>query len=178
MKVSSGAARLFPLLLCVACSGRSERSAFGGDGTSGDAGSAVGGAAGNGRGGSTSENGGTGGDEVLGLAGAADSDAGEPGYTPMIGSGTRSCPDADYCFGLSCYAPLDFQPTICVAPCKSDAECAPHEACIGTQKLARTCYSRCGSPSDCEFHFDCLDVTGASDFVCFPATWGSRLQEL
>ncbi len=87
-------------------------------------------------------------------------EAGAPEYMPFIESGTRTCQNSDYCFGLACYAPPSFLPTVCVAGCEVDADCAPDEACVHAQKLAPTCYARCGSPSDCAYHFDCFDFSG------------------
>lgn len=106
------------------------------------------------------------------------SDAGEPGYMPHIGSGTRNCENANYCFGLSCYAPPSFEPTVCVARCETDGDCEPSETCVRSAKLEPTCYARCDSPTDCAYHFDCVDFTGAGKAVCFPTGWVGRRAEL
>jgi hypothetical protein len=114
---------------------------------------------------------------VAELAGAGD-EAGAPGYTPHIGSGTRNCESSEYCFGLACYAPPSFLPTVCVANCETDLECGLNEICVSSAKLAPTCYARCSVPGDCEYHFDCLDFSGHGQLVCFPAGWASRRKEL
>ena len=105
-------------------------------------------------------------------------EAGAPGYIPFIESGTRTCPNSEYCFGQACYAPPSFEPSVCVSRCESDVDCAPYEACIGTAKLESTCYARCNSPSDCAYHFDCLDFSGGGKLICFPALWAGRRDEL
>jgi hypothetical protein len=113
-----------------------------------------------------------------GDSGGVTSDAGEPGYMPHIGSGTRNCEDANFCFGLSCYAPPSFEPTVCVARCETDWDCEPSETCVRSARLEPTCYARCDSPSDCAFHFDCVDFTGDGQAVCFPTSWAARREEL
>ena len=105
-------------------------------------------------------------------------DAGAPGYVPHIGSGTRNCESSEYCFGLACYAPPSFAPTVCVANCEADLDCGPNEVCVRSAKLAPTCYARCRVPGDCEYHFDCLDFSGEGQLVCFPAGWAGRRGEL
>ena len=73
---------------------------------------------------SGSNDGGTpGSDSGAGGAGAA-SDAGAPdmAYQSLIRSGTRRCENEDYCFGLSCYAPPGFAPTVCLASCQKRRE--------------------------------------------------------
>ena len=112
-----------------------------------------------------------------GLAGAADSVGGQ-GYVSLIHSGTRTCPNDDYCFGLSCYAPPSFEPSVCLAPCATDRDCLSAEACVGSAKLEPTCYARCDSPADCYRGFDCYDFSGVGQFVCFPAGWAGRRSEL
>ena len=105
-------------------------------------------------------------------------DAGAVGYVPHIDSGTRRCENADYCFGLACYAPASFQPTVCVKRCDTDADCEPFEACVQSEKLEGTCYARCDSPSACAYQFDCFDFSGQGQLVCFPAEWAGRRKEL
>jgi len=113
-----------------------------------------------------------------GTAGGSAPEAGAAGYVSPIQSGARTCENADYCFGLACYAPDHFEPAVCVAPCESDADCAPSEACVRSARLEPTCYARCASPSDCEYHFDCLDFSAMGSLVCFPTAWAVRLSEL
>jgi hypothetical protein len=105
-------------------------------------------------------------------------DAGEPGYVPHIGSGTRNCENANFCFGLSCYAPPSFEPSVCVAQCETDWDCEASETCVRSARLDATCYARCDSPTDCAYHFDCVDFTGDGQAVCFPTGWAGRLNEL
>ena len=111
-------------------------------------------------------------------AGDLASEAGVQGYTSLIHSGTRTCQNDDYCFGLACYAPLDFAPTMCLARCATDLDCLSSESCVQSAKLDPTCYARCDSPSDCLQGFDCFDFSGAGEFVCFPAGWAGRRNEL
>ena len=113
-----------------------------------------------------------------GEQGGAMSDAGADGYVPHIDSGTRNCESANFCFGLSCYAPPSFEPSVCVARCERGWDCEPFEACVRAARLEPTCYARCDSPSDCAYHFDCLDFTGEGQRVCFPTAWAGRLEEL
>jgi len=174
---------LLGLLICTACGGQSnghpgiasEGSEAGDGGRSGApddsldrAGTAT----------SEPEAGGASSSHAGAASGGSESDAGAPGYIPFIDSGTRWCENSDYCFGLDCYAPPTFDPAVCVAPCRSDADCSPYEACVQSSGLQPTCYARCESPSDCAFHFDCFDYSGVGPFVCFPATWASRRPEL
>ena len=122
---------------------------------------------------SGSNDGGTpGSDSGAGGAGAA-SDAGAPDmpYQSLIRSGTRRCENEDYCFGLSCYAPPGFAPTVCLASCQSDASCGPSEACLSAPELEPACYARCKSPEDCYYGFGCFDFSGEGELVCFPAPW-------
>ncbi len=111
------------------------------------------------------------------VAGSA-AGAGAASYAPHIGSGTRNCESAEYCFGLACYAPPSFAPTVCVANCETDLDCGLNEVCVRSAKLAATCYPRCNVPGDCEYHFDCLDFSGEGQLVCFPAGWAGRRTEL
>jgi hypothetical protein len=96
----------------------------------------------------------------------------------IIDSGTRACTDSDTCFGLACYAPLAFQPSVCLAPCQRDEDCHPSEACVRSVKLEPSCYHRCDSPTDCYGGFDCVDFSGAGLAICFPASWAQRLIDL
>ena len=105
-------------------------------------------------------------------AGAESGEAGMPGYVSLIDSDTRDCPSEEYCFGLACYAPPSFAPRVCLARCKTDADCQPFETCLQAPTLEPTCYARCDSPADCYGGFDCFDFSGTGDqLVCFPATW-------
>ena|SRR6478735_4817923 len=104
--------------------------------------------------------------------------AGARGYVSLIHSGTRRCENDDYCFGLSCYAPATFELKVCLAPCESDLGCALKEVCVRLEKLASTCYSQCDSPSDCYAGFDCIDLTGEGQLVCFPGSWAARRNDL
>lgn len=174
---------LFVLSTCLACGAHSTSepadlvAGAGGRGATGSGGSA---SAGNGdsagTSASSSESGGA--DSAGGEPGVAMSDAGEPGYVPHIGSGTRNCENASFCFGLSCYAPPSFEPSVCVARCEADSDCEASEACVRSARLEPTCYPRCDSPTDCEYHFDCVDFTGDGQAVCFPTGWAGRLDEL
>lgn len=171
---------LFALLLCVACGGHSSVTSQGPTGAGAGASGAEDDSSSN-AGASASEAGGapTQPDpEDAGADAGDEADAGAPGYVPHIGSGTRNCESSEYCFGLSCYAPPSFLPTVCVASCETDFDCGLHEACVGSPKLAPTCYARCGVPGDCEYHFDCLDFSGKGQLVCFPAAWAGRRSEL
>ncbi|HEY3666350.1 MAG TPA: hypothetical protein VGL19_10130 [Polyangiaceae bacterium] len=103
--------------------------------------------------------------------------AGAP-YDAPIASGTRRCDNEDYCFGLACYAPDAFGPTVCLARCDSDANCRPSEACLRAPKLEPTCYARCKSPEDCYDGFDCYDFSGKDELVCFPTPWAQRRDDL
>ncbi|HEY0464941.1 MAG TPA: hypothetical protein VGC79_12055 [Polyangiaceae bacterium] len=104
--------------------------------------------------------------------------AGAQGYESLIESGTRTCVNEKYCFALACYAPLGFEPYVCLARCESDADCHPSETCVRSAGLEPTCYSRCNSPIDCYGGFDCIDFSGAGQDICFPARWAQRLKEL
>jgi len=104
--------------------------------------------------------------------------AGQAGQESLIRSGTRSCENRNYCFGLACYAPATFEPSICLTHCESDANCARNEACLLAPKLEATCFARCNSPADCDYGFDCLDFSGEGQLVCFPAAWAQRRNEL
>jgi hypothetical protein len=167
---------LLSLSAFTACGGQSQSSSGEPMGASAAAGSGTSGASGSGgdltsSGGTQSESGGP------PDSGAA-SEAGTPGYVSLIDSGTRICDNEDYCFGLTCYAPATFVPTVCVARCETDANCLPFEACVQSAKLDPTCYPRCASPSDCYDGFDCFDFSGTGRLVCFPTNWASRRSEL
>lgn len=112
----------------------------------------------------------------LGIAAEAGA-AGAP-YDAPIASGTRACENDDYCFGLACYAPPTFAPTVCLARCDSDANCRSSEACLRAPELEPTCYARCKSPEDCYRGFDCFDFSGKDELVCFPMPWAQRRDEL
>lgn len=102
---------------------------------------------------------------------ASEPESGAPGYDSLIHSGTRACANDDYCFGLECYAPRYFEPTVCLAPCESETDCLPSEACIGSAKLTPHCYARCALPSDCYRGFDCYDFSKRGQLICFPGAW-------
>jgi hypothetical protein len=104
-------------------------------------------------------------------SGAADADVGAMPYASLIDSDTRGCENADYCFGLACYAPDSFTPNVCLAPCETDSNCQPFEVCLRAPKLEPTCYARCASPADCYRGFDCFDFSSQGELVCFPAGW-------
>jgi hypothetical protein len=122
--------------------------------------------------------GGTNNEDAAGAVAEAEAGAGGAAYDAPIASGTRGCENDDYCFGLSCYAPAGFAPTVCLAPCNSDANCRPSEACLRAPKLEPTCYARCKSPEDCYDGFDCYDFSGADELICFPASWSVRRGDL
>ena len=162
------------ILLAAGCGGRSQRSSAepsgeptgSNDGTMGGSSSSASGANGVS-------------DSAAGAAGAW-SDAGAPDmpYQSLIRSGTRRCDNEDYCFGLRCYAPADLGPTVCVAPCQSDASCGPSETCLSAPLLEPTCYARCKSPEDCYYGFACYDFSGQGELVCFPAPWTANRDKL
>ena len=65
----------------------------------------------------TTAHGGAPGDGDAGAAG----DRGAAGtYTSLIASGTRTCETEAFCFGLACYAPASFYPSMCLARCETD----------------------------------------------------------
>lgn len=105
---------------------------------------------------------------------AASGEAGQPAAVqePLIRSATRYCESSLECFGLQCLAPPEL-PAICVAPCASDQDCRPDEACLGAATLEKSCFRRCDSPADCDYRFDCFDFDDASGLVCFPAPWAA-----
>jgi hypothetical protein len=124
---------------------------------------------------------GAGGDGTLALAGAsgdgtADAGTGSAGApsAPLIGSATRYCDNDLYCFGLSCYAPLDLAQHVCIGPCRTSQDCAPDEQCLSADKLAPGCYPSCQTPFDCEYGFDCFDFANQQQsLVCFPTPWAA-----
>lgn len=117
----------------------------------------------------------------IGEGGAAPQMAGDAGAQAAthsrIGSGTRSCQDDRYCFGLSCYAPLDLAQHVCVAGCRRDADCGPTAVCLASADLEPGCYQRCRTPFDCDYGFDCFDFANAQQMlVCFPTAWAADWQ--
>lgn len=34
-----------------------------------------------------------------------------------------------------------------------------------------SCFTRCESPIDCAYVFDCFDVSGNREYTCIPAIW-------
>lgn len=174
---------LFVPSMCIACGAHSSSeptdvtSGAGGNTAQGAGGASVmaGDSSNAGNGATANDSGGSGspGDPSGGM-----SDAGEPGYMPHIGSGTRNCESANYCFGLSCYAPPSFEPTVCVARCETDWDCEASEICVRSALLEPTCYASCDSPTDCAHHFDCVELSGRGQAVCFPTGWAGRIDEL
>jgi hypothetical protein len=167
-------------LMLSACGGRAQSSSASTAGASNEAGGTASGAGtGSELAGSGAETGGA--DAASGTAGEAGtlSAAGaSSGFTSLIRSGTRSCENEDYCFGLACYAPADFGPMMCLLPCRTDADCEPDEACARAPQLRGTCYARCASPVDCYYGFSCFDFSREGEFMCFPTAWTSRRDEL
>jgi hypothetical protein len=117
--------------------------------------------------------------DAAGAAGAnADGGATGSSYSSLIRSGTRRCESSDYCFGLECYAPATFQPTVCLARCDADVSCRPSELCLSAPLLEPTCYQRCNAPDDCYEGFNCYDFSGAGELVCLPTGWTDRRADL
>jgi hypothetical protein len=106
---------------------------------------------------------------VVGDAGAP------PTKRSIIVSGTRRCLDDNYCFGMSCYAPLELEESVCLSGCQSDVDCGPTGVCLGSAELEPGCFQPCDTPFDCEYGFDCFDFANAQQsLVCFPTTWAAE----
>lgn len=107
--------------------------------------------------------------------------AGEGSEPGIVRSATRTCQDDRYCFGLDCYTPavVGTESGVCVSGCASDADCRANEVCLSSNELEPGCYSRCESPADCYYGFDCFDFANQqSMLVCFPTPWASVWKRL